>query len=165
MYISSLHTECPNISKIYFSRSRKSYDTILSRSHTCIGQTCRIYGVSALRVNEEDVGTVLSFAHMQIYPEHLHAASSVHVLMNFKMCAYEFAWVQACVYVELMRSARIVRAPAPWIIQWDDLPILGQQSKPMMTSRVVPRRFNSFSADIIILFFPWLLQSDQWLCR
>ena len=34
-----------------------------------------------------------------------------------------------------MRSARIVRAPAPWIIQWDDLPILGKQTGPMVTAK------------------------------
>lgn len=36
---------------------------------------------------------------------------------------------------ESMRSARIVRAPAPWIIQWDDLPILGKQIGPMVTAK------------------------------
>lgn len=25
-----------------------------------------------------------------------------------------------------------VRAPAPWIIQWDDLPILGKRNRPMV---------------------------------
>lgn len=49
--------------------------------------------------------------------------------------------VRACVhgckymYDGLMRSARIVRAPAPWIIQWDDLPILGKRTGPMVTAK------------------------------
>lgn len=28
-----------------------------------------------------------------------------------------------------------LRAPAPWIIQWDDLPILGKRNRPMVDSR------------------------------
>lgn len=44
-----------------------------------------------------------------------------------------------------MRSARIVRAPAPWIIQWDDLPILGKQTGPMVTAK------GGATDDLIVL--------------
>lgn len=55
------------------------------------------------------------------------ATHSVRACVRGRKCIY--------MYDGPMRSARIVRAPAPWIIQWDDLPILGKQSGPMVTAK------------------------------
>lgn len=72
-----------------------------------------------------------------VYP---NICSSPEVVYLYN-CEVDDVWVSS------MRSSRIVRAPAPWIIQWDDLPILGKESRPMVNSRVVPRRFNCSFAN------------------
>jgi len=91
------------------------------------------------------------------YPATIHdrAAMRFRVYVDLYVCVYSCTGVccvsvktpahsvRACVhgrkYIymhdEPMRSARIVRAPAPWIIQWDDLPILRKQTGPMVTAK------------------------------
>lgn len=50
-----------------------------------------------------------------------------------------------------MRSARIVRAPAPQIIQQDDLPILEKQTGPMVTSKGVATHTHTYTRDDLIV--------------
>lgn len=74
--------------------------------------------------------------------EHLCAAGNTCLIVEHR--GRVGGRVCACVRAASMRRARRVQAPAPWIIQWDDLPILGKRNRPMVSSRVVLPRLNCF---------------------